>query len=114
MKTKVLILFAIIWGQLSIAQPPMPKYELRAAWITTIYGLDWPQTKATNAEGIRRQKAEILEILDKLKMANFNTVLFQTRTRGDVIYKSTYEPYNSILTGKGGCNPVYDSLAFVI
>lgn len=114
MKTKVLILFAIIWGQLSIAQPPMPKYELRAAWITTIYGLDWPQTKATNAEGIRRQKAEILEILDKLKMANFNTVLFQTRTRGDVIYKSTYEPYNSILTGKVGGNPGYDPLAFVI
>ena len=92
----------------------MPKHEVRAAWITAVYGLDWPKTRATNAESIRRQKAEIIDILDKLKMANFNTVLFQTRTRGDVIYKSVYEPYNSILTGKVGGNPGYDPLAFVV
>ena len=92
----------------------MPKHEVRAAWITAVYGLDWPKTRATNAESIRRQKAEIIDILDKLKMANFNTVLFQARTRGDVIYKSVYEPYNSILTGKVGGNPGYDPLAFVV
>ena len=72
------------------AQPP--KHEVRAAWITAVYGLDWPQTRATSPESIRKQQAELIEILDRLKAANFNTVLFQTRTRGDVLYKSAIEP----------------------
>ena len=90
------------------AQPP--KHEVRAAWITAVYGLDWPQTRATSPESIRKQQAELIEILDRLKAANFNTVLFQTRTRGDVLYKSAIEPYNSILTGKVGGDPGYDPL----
>ena len=94
------------------AQPP--KHEVRAAWITAVYGLDWPQTRATSPEGIRKQQAELIEILDRLKAANFNTVLFQTRTRGDVLYKSAIEPYNFILTGKVGGDPGYDPLAFAI
>ena len=94
------------------AQPP--KHEVRAAWITAVYGLDWPQTRTTSPEGIRKQQAELIEILDRLKAANFNTVLFQTRTRGDVLYKSAIEPYNFILTGKVGGDPGYDPLAFAI
>ena len=91
-----------------------PKHEVRAAWITAVYGLDWPSTRATTPAGIRKQKAELIEILDKLKEANFNTVLFQTRTRGDVLYQSDIEPYNAILTGKVGGNPGYDPLAFAV
>lgn len=91
-----------------------PKYEVRAAWVTAVYGLDWPQAKATTPAGIRRQQEELIEILDKLKAANFNTVLFQTRTRGDVLYKSSIEPYNSILTGKVDGDPGYDPLAFAV
>ena len=75
-----------------------PKYEVRAAWITAVYGLDWPRTRATTPQTIRKQKEELVDILDKLKAANFNTVLFQTRTRGDVLYPSSIEPFNSILT----------------
>ena len=62
-----------------------PKYEVRAAWITAVYGLDWPRTKATTPASIQKQKEELVEILDKLKEANFNTVLFQALTRGDVL-----------------------------
>lgn len=91
-----------------------PKYEVRAAWVTAVYGLDWPRTKATSPATIRRQQAELIAILDRLKAANFNTVLFQTRTRGDVIYQSEIEPYNSILTGKVGGDPGYDPLAFAV
>lgn len=91
-----------------------PKYEVRAAWVTTAYALDWPKTKATSTAGIRRQKAELTEMLDKLKAANFNTVLFQARTRGDVFYRSEIEPFSSLLTGQTGKDPGYDPLAFVI
>lgn len=91
-----------------------PKYEVRAAWVTAVYGLDWPQAKATSPDGIRRQQAELVAILDKLKAANFNTVLFQARTRGDVLYPSAFEPFNSILTGQTGRDPGYDPLAFAV
>lgn len=91
-----------------------PKREVRAAWITAVYGLDWPKTKATSPSGIQKQQEELIEILDKLKEAHFNTVLFQTRTRGDVLYPSQIEPFNAILTGKMNGNPGYDPLAFAI
>lgn len=99
---------SLLYGQ------PSPKHEVRAAWITAVYGLDWPRTKATTPASTQKQKDELVEILDKLKEANFNTVLFQARTRGDVLYKSDIEPYNSILTGKSGKDPGYDPLAFAV
>ena len=91
-----------------------PKYEIRAAWITTIGGLDWPKTKATSEYGIKLQKEELCRHLDMLKRANFNTVLFQTRLRGDVIYPSIYESFAESLTGRTGGNPGYDPLKFAI
>ena len=114
MKTKAIIILMSLICQMGFAQESLPKQEVRAAWITAVYGLDWPKAKATNPDGRKRQQAEIIEMLDRLKAANFNTVLFQARTRGDVIYKSTFEPYNSILTGKTGGDPGYDPLAFVV
>lgn len=98
----------LLYGQ------PSPKHEVRAAWITAVYGLDWPRTKATTPASTQKQKDELVDILDKLKEANFNTILFQARTRGDVLYKSDIEPYNSILTGKSGKDPGYDPLAFAV
>ena len=91
-----------------------PKFEVRAAWITAVYGLDWPKTAATSPKTILKQQEELIDILDKLKAANFNTVLFQTRTRGDVLYRSNIEPFNSILTKKVGKDPGYDPLEFAI
>lgn len=111
---RYIFLFLSLCLLLPAAAQPSPKYEVRAAWLTAVYGLDWPRTKATTPNGIRRQQAELIEILDKLKEANFNTVLFQTRTRGDVLYKSDIEPFNSILTGKTGADPGYDPLAFAV
>ena len=94
------------------AQPP--RQEVRAAWITAVYGLDWPRTRAISPATIERQKEELLEILDLLQEAHFNTVLFQTRTRGDVLYRSDIEPFNAILTGRSSADPGYDPLAFAV
>ncbi|KAA6328787.1 hypothetical protein EZS27_022346 [termite gut metagenome] len=91
-----------------------PKYEVRAAWIATIYGLDWPKNKANDAAGIRRQQEELINMLDKLKAANFNTILLQTRIRGNVIYSSLYESIHPIFTGRVNGYPGYDPLAFAI
>ena len=100
-----IFILSLLYPFLSIVA--QPKHEVRAAWVTAVYGLDWPRTRATNPQTIRKQKEELIDILDKLKAANFNTVLFQTRTRGDVLYPSAIEPFNSILTGKPGGKDVY-------
>lgn len=87
---------------------------MRAVWLTTNYGLDWPKTKAKNENGRVRQQREIIKILDRLQAANFNTVMLQTRLRGDVIYPSRIECWSAVLTGKESGNPGYDPLQFII
>ncbi len=92
-----------------------PKYETRAVWITTLGGLDWPQTRSTgSAASIAQQQRELTTILDQLQAAGINTVLLQTRVRGTVIYPSRYETYDACLTGRAGGNPGYDPLQFAI
>lgn len=91
-----------------------PIEEVRAVWLTTVKSLDWPKTKATSPASIERQKRELTDILDRLHQANLNTVLFQTRVRGAVLYPSKLEPWDDCLTGTFGKNPGYDPLLFAI
>ncbi len=91
-----------------------PKREMRGVWLTTLNGLDWPSSKATSTEGIERQKQELRDILDILKVANFNTIVMQARIRSSVIYPSKIEPWDACLTGKTGGDPGYDPMAFAV
>lgn len=115
---KIIILFLSLCGfvyRTSVSgQSIQSKYEIRATWLTTLGGLDWPSQKATSAGSIERQKKELCNILDKLKAANFNTVLLQTRVRGDVIYPSKIEAFTESLSGHEAQNPGYDPLKFAI
>lgn len=86
-----------------------PKHEVRAVWLATIGGIDWPHSANTV-----QQQLELKEILDKLKKANINTVHIQTRVRASTIYPSDIEPFDICMTGKHGKNPGYDPLKFVI
>ena len=92
----------------------MPKREVRAVWLTTIGGLDWPHSYAQNELMAGRQKQELRDILDKLQRAGINTVLFQARVRGTVVYPSQLEPWDGCLSGVPGRSPGYDPLAFAI
>lgn len=91
-----------------------PKHEIRAVWLTTIGGLDWPKSYAQSSVSTERQKKELTDILDKLQKAKINTVLFQTRIRGTVIYPSDIEPWDACITGIPDKKPSYDPLAFAI
>ncbi len=91
-----------------------PKHEVRAVWLTTIGGIDWPHSYAQSARSIERQKDELRQTLDRLQQADINTVLLQTRIRGTVIYPSVYEPWDGCLSGQPGRSPGYDALAFAI
>ena len=82
-----------------------PKRQVRAVWLTTAYGLDWPQSPAG-------QKAQLDKILDTLSDLNVNVVMFQCRIRGDVAYRSAYEPLNRMFGGAEWHDT--DPLAYVI
>ncbi len=114
--TTVLLLFlaATVTRAQEIWDVTYPKREVRAVWIATIGGIDWPRTKATDGRSTERQQRELTAILDKLKEANINTVLLQTRIRGSVIYPSDIEPWDNAITGRAGKAPTYDPLAFAV
>lgn len=87
-----------------------PKYEVRAVWLTTNGGLDWPKGEYDEVA----QKENLCEILDKLADANFNTIIFQAQVKGDVLWESTMQPAMRSVTGDGSKGMSYDVSKFVI
>ena len=86
-----------------------PKHEYRATWLTTGFSIDWPKSKGAEA-----QQKELISKLDVMKSGNMNFVCLQVRSFSDAIYKSSYEPWASCLTGTRGEDPGYDPLAFAV
>ena len=106
----LVLLFAYL--QFSLAQSEIaipPKREVRAVWVTTTSGLDWPHS-LNKAE----QQASLHDIVSRLKTGNFNTIFFQVRARGDAYYRSRYEPWAENLTGTLGNDPGWDPLSFLL
>ena len=102
-------------SQPSLFLQPSPKHEVRAVWLTTIGGIDWPHSYSNgSASSIERQQRELTTILDQLKAVGTNVVLLQTRVRATTIYPSAMEPWDGCLSGNPGKSPGYDALQFVI
>lgn len=89
---------------------PLAKKEMRAVWITTAWGIDWPMSDYTQTG----QKKLYTDYLDKCVELNINTIIMQIRPMGDAFYASSYEPWSAAITGTRGQNPGYDVLAFMI
>lgn len=88
--------------------------EMRAVWLTTVWGLDWPRDRADTPDGMRRQQESLLRILDRLKHDGYNTVFLQVRHSGTTIYRSDYEPTASAIAGSGFFDKSYDPLSFAV
>lgn len=120
MKTRLLIIqaLALIACVSAFSRTTYPKHEERAVWLTTIGGLDWPSRYAQSPSSIERQQKELTDMLDRLRQANINTVMLQTRVRATTIFPSTaetgMEPWDGCLSGRPGVSPGYDALAFAI
>lgn len=113
-KTILLLLLLPLSVIAGAQQTVVPKYEYRAVWLTAIENLDWPVTQAVSPSSMAMQKEELVGILDSLQAMHVNTVLLQTRVRGDLIYPSALEPFSHLFTGTAGVSPGYDPLAFAI
>ena len=87
----------------------LPRKEMRAAWIATVWSLDFPKSTA-----VETQKKEFTDLLDKLKALKFNAIFFQVKGLGDAYYDSPYEPWSASITGTRGKNPGYDVLKFLV
>lgn len=108
---KIYLLLLLLCGSMPGIYPSdLPATEVRAVWLTTNYGLDWPRNRTSREE----QKRELVEILDDLKRHNFNTVLFQVRGRGEVLYRSNIEPMSSLIVEGKDADDRFDPLAFVL
>lgn len=85
--------------------------EFRAAWISTVYNLDWPSKKGLTKEV---QQEEFITLLDELKGTGLNAVIVQIKPTADNFYPSEYGPWSEYLTGVQGKDPGYDPLDFMI
>ena len=107
--TKTISSLLLILILFSFCKRPKIKYdetkEARGIWVTR---WEWVQDKTKNNP--QAQKERIIEIFDLIKKARLNFVLFQIRGNGDAFYKSNYEPWSDLLTGKLGKNPGWNPL----
>ena len=94
-------------------QLPEPDREFRAAWVATVSNIDWPSKPGLPAD---QQKAEAIDMLDRLAQLNMNAVVLQVRPHCDALYESALEPWSAYLSGEEGVPPapLYDPLAFWI
>ncbi|WP_395107045.1 glycoside hydrolase family 10 protein [Actinomadura sp. SCN-SB] len=86
--------------------------QLRAMWIATVGGADWP--KPGDRGGKERQQASFRKLMDTAKAMNLNAVVVQIRPNSDAFYDSPYEPWSQWITGKAGKDPGYDVLEFML
>ncbi|MEP2776321.1 MAG: family 10 glycosylhydrolase [Luteolibacter sp.] len=92
-------------------KPPRVTREFRAAWVATVYNIDWPSSAGL---GAATQQAQARAILDKLVSLKMNAVILQVRPNADALYKSDIEPWSQWLTGTMGKSPGYDPLQYWI
>lgn len=90
--------------------PAQSNHETRGVWIGTNYRLDWPPPTFDAA----KQKEDLEKIFTDIRNRNFNTVYFQVRSGGSVLFHSSMEPISGYLTGSAEIPPEYDPLNFAI
>lgn len=85
--------------------------EMRAAWVASVYNLNFPSRPGLSEAA---QEAEIRRIVDTAADRGLNALMVQVRPEGDALYASRLEPWSRFLTGKQGADPGYDPLEIFI
>jgi len=84
--------------------------ETRAVWVATNHRLDWPPAVFDE----ETQKKALDGIFDDIKSKNLNTVFFQVRSNGTVLFKSSFDPFSPHINGKMEMDSSYDPLKYAI
>jgi uncharacterized lipoprotein YddW (UPF0748 family) len=84
---------------------------LKAAWVASVYNLNFPARVGLSAE---TQKAQIRQIVAAASRTGLNALMVQVRPESDALYSSRLEPWSRYLTGVQGAAPGYDPLDYFI
>ena len=72
-------------GENEGTEAPARPGEFRAAWVATVANIDWPSEPGL---AVRRQKEELLDLLDDAQEVGLNALIFQVRPHADALYAS--------------------------
>jgi len=133
MKRISLLLLIAVCLQTTLYARQQPMRDVRSIWLTTAWGLDWPAVRVPapiicEEDGVtilnevaretarNQQKAQLLNILNRMEAANFNTIYFQVRTMSDAFYRSNLpgEAWSQFLSSERGADPGWSPLGFLI
>ncbi|TJY43920.1 hypothetical protein E5161_00495 [Cohnella pontilimi] len=89
-----------------------PGQEIKGAWVSTVFHLDWPSSQSYGQKEVQVQ--QYVTMLDELQSMGMNAVYVQVRPAADAFYPSAFAPWSKFLTGTQGQNPGYDPLAFMV
>lgn len=87
------------------------KGETFAAWIASVYNLNYPTRIDMGGEELR---AEASEICEKCASIGLDTVYLQVRPSADALYRSEFFPWSAVLTGIQGKDPGCDPFQIFI
>jgi uncharacterized lipoprotein YddW (UPF0748 family) len=90
---------------------PVIDRELRGIWFTTVANIDWPSKPGLSED---QQRTELLTLLDRAQAAGMNAIFFHVRPNADAVYRSSLEPWASLLSGTQGTDPGWDPLAVAV
>jgi len=88
--------------RLAEVNPPEPVREFRAAWVATVWNLDWPSRPGLSPDQMRGELARLLDLAAETRL---NAILFQVRPEADAVYASKLEPWSYWISGKQGQGP---------
>src|ERR1700759_5593311 len=105
---------AVVWCLLATALSglsPAKAEALKAAWVASVYNINFPSRAGLSAEA---QKAEIRQIVESAAGSGLTALMVQVRPESDALYSSRLEPWSRYLTGRQGEDPGYDPLDYFI
>lgn len=97
----------------ALAKEESPKEVMRAVWVATSFGLDFPKNPTTDSASLKK---ELDGLVNSAKEMGFNTLFFQVRPSGDAFYKSDLFPWSAYLSGEEGTAPDdgFDPLEYLV
>jgi uncharacterized lipoprotein YddW (UPF0748 family) len=104
---KVRVAGGLLAGSLLLGSPLLSAQEMRAAWVASVFNINFPSRSGISESA---QKAQIRAIVNAAARAGLNALMVQVRPEGDALYESRYEPWSRFLTGTQGASPGYDPL----
>ena len=98
---------AVVLSYSLLALSNIQASDFRAAWVASVYNLNFPSRPGLS---VGEQEQQIAGIVETAKKAGLNALLVQVRSEGDALYRSELEPWSRFLTGVQGESPGYDPL----